>query len=66
MQFLISALKTKVVLVPVNQPNEAITEAEAEAVDAWVRELNCGHRVAHDQWQLTDYKALVMFKLRWS
>lgn len=66
MRFQIKALKTRVILIPLDRPDDTITEEEALVIDEWMKENNCGHRVAHDQWQLSDYKSLLVFKLKWS
>jgi hypothetical protein len=66
MRFRIKALKTRVVLIPLDRPDDTLTEEEAIEVENWVAEHNYGKRVAHDQWQLNDYKCLLVFKLKWS
>lgn len=43
-----------------------LTDAQANEIDKWVKEVGIGRRISWDTWALKDSKSVSMFMLRWS
>lgn len=45
---------------------ESITESQAQDIQDWCEQTQCGTRMSYDMWRFRDKQQLTLFLLRWT